>query len=32
MIRGFGIASNRFDARYELEGCVLPVQVLASVN
>jgi VWFA-related protein len=22
-IRGFGIASNRFDARYELEGCVL---------
>src|SRR5271170_4683911 len=23
MIRGFGIASNRFDARYELEGCVL---------
>lgn len=24
-IRGFGIASNRFDARYELEGCVPPV-------
>jgi hypothetical protein len=22
MIRGFGIASNRFDALYKLEGCV----------